>query len=173
MQQNDFDQVFAALNRGGVRYIVVGGVAVVLHGHLRFTADLDLVVALDPANIAASLAALATLGYRPRAPVASEQFADPDVRREWIVEKGTVVFSFWSPAHPATSVDLFVEEPFDFEAAFARALHVDLDGTQVVVASIPDLVELKKRAGRPGDLEDIRALEALSREATHGPGRTP
>jgi hypothetical protein len=165
---SDFELVFASLQRDDVRYLVVGGVAVVLHGHPRFTADLDLVVALDPGNAARALAALGRLGYRPRDPVDAAQFADPSVRQRWMDEKGLTVFTLWSPAHPATEVDLFVREPFPFDEAWARATTIDLGGVRVPVASIEDLVALKRAAGRPKDLEDVRVLEALARERSDG-----
>jgi hypothetical protein len=168
VSSNDFDLIFAELERHAVRYLVVGGVAVVLHGHARFTADLDLVIALDPANVRAAMAALSRLDYRPRAPVSAEQFADPDIREQWVREKGLTVFSLWSPAHPATEVDIFVEEPFPFDEAFARAARADLGEIHVAVASIADLIRLKRAAGRPKDEEDIRVLEALIRERDDG-----
>jgi ABC-type sugar transport system substrate-binding protein len=99
---SDFDLVFAALQHAGVRYLVVGGVAVVLHGHPRFTADIDLVVALTPGNALAAVQALAGLGYRPREPVDGALFADAAARRRWIDEEGLTVFTLWSPDHPAT-----------------------------------------------------------------------
>jgi len=168
MSAGDFDLIFDELQRGQVRYLVVGGVAVVLQGHPRFTADLDLVVALDPSNARAAIAALARLGYRPRAPVDGAQFSDPKTRQRWIDEKGLTVFSLWSPAHPATDVDLFVREPFPFDAAFSRATIADLGDVKVPVASIEDLIALKRVAGRPKDLEDIRVLEAIERERRNG-----
>ncbi len=164
----DFDLIFGVLQGGSVRYLVVGGVAVVLHGHPRFTADLDLVVALDPGNARKAIDALAGLGYRPRAPVEGALFADPAERQRWIDEKGLTVFTLWSPQHPATEIDLFVREPFPFGDAWARATFADLGGVRVPVASIEDLVALKRVAGRPKDLEDIRVLEAIAREPQHG-----
>jgi hypothetical protein len=160
--ESDFDLVFAALAKRKVRYLVVGGVAVVLHGVPRFTADIDLVLALDRANVLAGLDALAGLAYRPRAPVPLLDFADPALRRDWIEEKGLTVFSLWSPDHPATEIDLFVEEPFPFEEVFARATRVDLGANHVTVASVADLIELKRRADRPKDREDIERLIALA-----------
>lgn len=53
MLPSDLERIFGALEASGARYLVVGGVAVVLHGHPRFTADLELVLALDPANVEA------------------------------------------------------------------------------------------------------------------------
>src|SRR5205814_2241965 len=97
----DLHRIFEALAGAPVRYLVVGGVAVVLHGHPRFTADLDLVVGLEPDNVRAAMSALETLGYRPRAPVKMADFADPAIRRQWIADKGLQVFSLWSAQLPA------------------------------------------------------------------------
>ena len=168
MAPTDLERIFAALEASRARYLVVGGVAVVLHGHPRFTADLDLVISLDRSNLSRALRALEGLGYRPRAPVALAEFLDPDVRRAWIEEKGMTVLALWSPELPATEVDVFASEPFAFEAAYGRALRADLGTTAVPVASLADLIDLKRRAGRPQDLEDVRALEAIVRELEEG-----
>jgi hypothetical protein len=158
------EQVLSALNAGSVRYLVVGGVAVVLHGHLRTTADLDLVVALDPGNAGRAIAALEGLGFRPRAPVPAASFADPAARASWVAEKGMTVFSLASPKIGGLEVDLFVEPPLDFEAAWARAVRVELDVTTATVASVADLVAMKRASGRPVDLADVEALEAIARK---------
>jgi len=162
----DFERIFAALQVAGVRYLTVGGVAVVLHGHPRFTADLDLILSFEQANLLAALGALEALGYRPRAPVPATDFADPKMRRKWVQDKGVTVFSMWSSELPATEIDLFVEEPLPFEEAFARAIIATLDegDVSITVASIPDLIFLKERAGRPQDLADIDALRKIARE---------
>jgi len=139
----------------------VGGVAVVLHGHLRTTAHLDLVIALEPDNVRRAMRALGSLQYRPRAPVSAEAFADPETREHWIREKGLAVFSLWSPVHPALEVDLFASEPFDFNAVHARALRVPLEKAEVTVIAPDDLIMLKRQVGRPTDQEDIAALESL------------
>jgi predicted nucleotidyltransferase len=162
--ESDFDIVLAALEERKVRYLVVGGVAVVLHGYARFTADLDLVIALDAPNVTAAMEALSSLGYRPRAPVAADDFADPGKRREWIREKGLTVFGLWSPEHPATEVDIFVEEPFapsSMDEALVRATRAQLGANTITVVSIPDLIALKRKAGRPKDLEDIEKLQEI------------
>jgi predicted nucleotidyltransferase len=158
------ETVLAALNEAGVRYLVVGGVAVVLHGHLRTTADLDLVVQLETENVLRAVGALATLGYRPRAPVKAEQLADPVARDSWIRDKGLTVFSLWSDRFPGLEVDLFVSEPFDFDATFARAVTVALDEATATVVSLADLLALKRSAARPIDHADVEALKSLTEE---------
>ncbi len=170
MPVSDLERIFLALQRGGCRYLVVGGVAVVLHGHPRFTADLDLVLALDRQNLEAAIASLRGLGYCPRAAVPIEDLTDAEARRAWVEEKGMTVFSLWSREIPATEIDVFVTEPFDFDAAYGRALRADLGEVMVTVASIGDLVAMKRRAGRQVDLEDVRALEAISEERKRGGG---
>ena len=167
MPTSDFEAVFAALQRAGVRYLVVGGVAVVLHGYPRFTADLDLVVALDRENVLGFLAALDALDYRPQAPVPAVALADAETRRLWIQEKNLKVLSFWSPEHPATEIDVFVAEPFPMDLALARSLRVPLGELTVPVASIPDIIFLKRQSARPKDLDDIQALEAILAEGAH------
>jgi len=157
----DLERTLSALEEAQVRYLVVGGVAVVLHGHLRVTADLDLVVQLTPDNVERAIRALQGLGYRPRAPVAASQFARAEVREEWIRDKGLTVFSLWSPEHPGFEVDLFVQEPFDFDAVYDRAVRVELDSCMATVISRSDLIVLKEATGRPRDQEDVAALRAL------------
>ena len=154
----------AALEEAQVRYLVVGGLAVVLHGHLRVTADLDLVVQLTPDNVERAMAALERLGFRPRAPVAASQFALPEVREEWIRDKGLTVFSLWSPEHPGFEVDLFVQEPFDFDAVYDRSVRVELGSCSATVISRLDLIVPKERAARPRDQEDVAALRALGEQ---------
>jgi hypothetical protein len=158
-----FEPVLKALSDARVRYLVVGGVAVVLHGHLRTTGDLDLVIELSPDNLGRALDALEKLGFQPRPPVPLRSFADPKTRRSWIETKNLQVFSVWHPGLPGFEVDLFVEEPFDFDQAWARRVEVALAGTTATVVSLDDLLALKREAGRPRDLEDVAVLEELAR----------
>ena len=159
------EAVLSALNAARVRYLVVGGVAVVLHGHLRATADLDLIVELNPENAREAVRALEGLGFHPIAPVPAVMFADAAARRTWVEDKGMTVFGLWSDRFPGLEVDLFASEPLDFEAAYSRAVRVPLSSTVATVVALEDLVALKKAAGRPVDLADIEALRVLAEEA--------
>jgi hypothetical protein len=163
-----FLPIFEALEAAQVRYVTVGGVAVVLHGHARLTADLDLAVDLAPDQAAAAITALEALGLQPRLPVEATGFADPLVRRSWVEEKGMTVFSLWDPDDPMLAVDLFVVEPVPFHDLFARSETIDLGGVRARVASIDDLIAMKRIAGRPVDLEDVDALRAIREESSDG-----
>lgn len=158
-----FEPVFAALNQAQARYVVVGGLAVVLHGVPRLTADVDLAVDLAPEEARKAIAALVGLGFKARAPVDPLDFADPSTRLGWVRDKGMRVFSLWDPDDPMREVDLFVEHPVAFDELWARAETMSLGATSVRVASIPDIIALKRLAGRPQDYADIEALEVISR----------
>jgi hypothetical protein len=156
-----FEPIFDALNGAQVRYVVVGGLATVLHGFARLTADVDLVVDLAPDAAARAIDALVAQGFRPRVPVDAREFADASVRRRWIEEKGMQVFTLIDPANPMRSVDLFVDEPVPFEQLWARADVVELASVTVRVAAIADLIQMKRRAARAQDLIDIEALQRI------------
>lgn len=73
------------------------------------------------------------------------------------------VFSLWDPANPMVEVDLFAEHPIDFEELWNHAEIIKLTRASVRIASIRDLIRLKRIAGRPQDLADIEALELILR----------
>lgn len=156
--------LLGALDQAGVRAVVVGGVAVVLHGHPRLTVDLDLVVDLEPTNLRSALDVFRRHGLRPRLPVEPNQFADPALREQWRRERGLVVFSLHDPDNPLREVDVFAEEPIPFDQLWAASENVDVGGASVRVASVDHLIEMKRAAGRPQDLADIAALDALRAE---------
>ena len=158
-----FEPLFRALNQRGGRYVVVGGLATVLHGYARLTADVDLVVDLSPEPARKTIDALLGLGFVPRAPVDAAGFADPVVRQRWADENGMQVFSLVDGANPMRVVDLFVRSPIDFEALWSRAETMALDATTVRVAALDDLIALKREAGRRQDLDDIEQLERIQR----------
>jgi predicted nucleotidyltransferase len=157
----EIELLLTELTEAGVRYVVVGGVAVVLHGYLRATADLDLIIGLDPPNIEAALRTLDRLGFHPRAPVSLRAFADPIERRRWIEDKNLQVFSLWHSKIPGFEIDIFVESPTPFEELYERAMHAKIGSADVPVAAIDDLIAMKRAAGRPRDVDDIDALLRL------------
>ena len=127
MEVHSIETIVRALNGAKVKYLIVGGVAVVAHGYERFTRDLDLVIGLERKNIIRGLRALMTIGYQMRIPVTPEQFADPALREQWRREKNMVVLQLWSDIHRRTPIDVFVYEPFDFKKELTRARRAGWD----------------------------------------------
>lgn len=163
-----FDSVFEALDRSGTRYVVVGGVAVVLHGHARLTADLDIVVDLETPALKAALEELTRAGLSPRLPVDPMDFADPEIRKEWVEGRGMQVFTLRDSQDAMLEVDVFADSPIDFELLWNRSEVFEISGRSVHVAAISDLIQLKEIAGRPEDLLDIDALREITREREAG-----
>lgn len=162
MERRSLARIFGDLNAADVRYLVVGGLAVVAHGFLRLTVDLDIVLDLDPSNVQKALNVLTRLKFVPRVPVSLGDFADPVLREKWIAEKHMVVFGLISSEFPRAVIDVFVRSPFDFGAAFERRFVQEMSpGLPISFVSLDLLLEMKRNAGRPKDLEDVRSLERL------------
>jgi predicted nucleotidyltransferase len=162
MKLASFEAIVHALNAAEVRFIVVGGIAVIAHGYGRTTRDIDLVVQLQPEAITNAFKALGTLGFHPRVPISAVQFADSSLRAEWIREKGMKVLNFHSDAHRETPVDLFITEPFDFEEEYRTALlQESAPGLAVRILRLDSLLRMKAEAGRGQDLADIDELNLL------------
>jgi hypothetical protein len=158
-----FEELLSALSRSGVRSVVVGGLAVVIQGHARLTADVDLVIALDDDNVRNAIQTLSHLGLRPLLPVDPMSFANARIRRDWIENRNLEVFSMRDERNPLLTVDLFAREPLPFDELWRDADVVTLGEQPVRVASIPHLIQMKRAVGRPQDLIDIAQLEAIER----------
>lgn len=161
MTLTSLESIVAALNNSGVRYLIVGGLAVAAHGYGRLTVDVDLVVQLAEANVLNALNALESLGYRPVAPVKAADFADSAQRRKWLDEKH-MVFSLHSEQHAYTPVDLFISEPFDFDIEFERALIGEVGPDRIArFVCLETLIRMKEATGRTKDKDDAQQLKLI------------
>lgn len=159
MEMEHLDRIFGALQAAEVRYLVVGGLAVIAHGYVRNTGDIDLVIALDPDNVRRAMQVLTELDYRPKVPVRAADFSDIAIRRSWISEKGMMVFQPCCEKFPYEPIDIFVSEPFDFDREFGQCAWKQLSpDVRVPFVSLEQLLAMKKAAARPQDLADIAEL---------------
>ena len=156
-----YEEIFEALNCNGVDYVVVGGVALVLHGAVRLTADIDLMVHLEEGNLTKFVKVMKELGYRPKVPVKAEDFISAENRARWINEKNMKVFSFFHLEKAVNLVDVFVEEPLDYTTIRSKAVEIMSGNVSIPIVSIDDLIKLKRISGRPQDIADITALEEI------------
>lgn len=161
MKVDDVRTIFRALNDAEVRYLIVGGLAVVAHGHVRFTQDIDLVIQLERENVLRAMNAFTAIGYRPLIPVDAAQFADETLRQQWRNEKGMIVFQMLNPHRESTRIDIFVAEPFIFEEEFERANRHNWGDLQAPVLRIDALIAMKEAAARPQDLADAALLRDI------------
>jgi hypothetical protein len=136
--------VFDRLERDGIRYAVISGVAVVLHGHVRPVADLDVVIDPAPGEAARALHALAGLGFVPSIPLPLSMV--------------TVLRMF---DRSQREVDVFVRYHIPFDRLWANSRHVRVGGGVARIVSLEHLLQAKRINGRPHDLSDIAGLLAL------------
>ena len=141
---SDFSDLLSLFNAKRVRYMVIGGYAVVQHAEPRFTNDLDLWIGTETTNADAVYSALLDFG----APLSRLTPAD-------FKEEG----SFYQMGTPPNRVDILMGIPgVEFQAAWQRRMEVDFDGLLVPFISRQDLIRAKQAAGRPQDLIDLQAL---------------
>jgi len=159
-------EIFRRLQEEGIRYLVVGGLAMNLHGIPRMTADVDLFVDLEKANANRFLAAMKALGFVPGVPVPAESFADPEARDTWRREKNMLVMGFVNPSRPAIGLDVFVFEPVPFGPAYERRKRVSVDeeALEIPVVSREDLIAMKEGTGRLQDASDVKILRRVPGE---------
>jgi Nucleotidyl transferase AbiEii toxin, Type IV TA system len=151
------DEILRRLVERGVDFVVIGGIAAVLHGSARNTFDLDICVATDDANLAALADVLTALGATLKGVDEDVPFV-PDARMLRQVELLTLVT-------PLGEFDV-LSRPSGaptYQELRRNADRYDLGGFNVSVASVDDLIAMKQAAGRAKDLIDIEELEAIKR----------
>ena len=158
----DLGELIAVLARHRVDYLVIGGVATQVHGHRRTTMDLDLTPDPSPENLHRLGAALAELEARPRdAGTEKAEIPVGDPERLAIAAVVPPLLTRHGQIH-------ILKEPKGargFDEMRERALVVDLDGREVAIVSLDDLIRMKRAAGRPADLDDIAALTEVERQS--------
>jgi predicted nucleotidyltransferase len=141
---SDYKNLLKNLNAAGVRYLVVGAYAVMVHTEPRFTKDLDVWIDPEIANAHAVFRALAEFGA-PLQGITAADFAQPEV--------------FYQLGVSPVRVDILTSlSGIEFAAAWERRVNVDFDGEPAAVLGREDLIAAKRAAGRPQDKLDIRTL---------------
>jgi hypothetical protein len=147
---SDFSDLLRLLADNNVRYLVIGGYAVVQYAEPRYTKDLDLWISTDPANATAVFNALREFG----APLAGLTEAD-------FAEDGY----FFQMGVPPVRIDILMGIPgLDFEEAWVRRNETNFDGLPVIFVSKADLITAKRASGRRQDLIDADLLAKEGRE---------
>ena len=149
------ERICAALRRARVRYAVVGGHAVALHGAVRGTVDIDIAIAWTRRSLKAAEQALQAAGLVSRLPITADEVFD--FRDEYVSRRNLVAWNFYNPADLSEQVDIIIT----YDLKGKRTKKVQLAGGPVPILALRDLIEMKRETARPQDLEDVRALETL------------
>jgi len=145
----DFKDLLKLFNSNNVRYLLIGGYAVIVHGHPRLTNDLDLVIGAEPENVERCLKALRDFGF-------SESDLSPDLfsKPKSMVRMGV---------EPVRIEILNYLEGVDFGSAYERRELRPAEDIQFDVISLPDLLTNKRAVGRDKDLLDVKELMKVNR----------
>ncbi len=146
-------EVVEALNQARVSYAIAGGYAVALHGVVRGTVDLDLVIALTEKDYIHCECALKSLGLHPKLPVTGQDVFR--FRKEYMKNRNLKAWSFYDPKDPTRLVDIIIT----YGKRKILIKNFNIAGKRVRVLAKDELIRMKKIAGRPQDFEDIKALE--------------
>ncbi len=160
----DYASIFKKLNDEKIKYIVVGGLAVNLHGIPRMTYDIDLLLDIEETNIHKFLNLLSEWGFKPKAPVHIMDLARASKRQEWIHEKNMKAFSLINPTWAISEIDVIIDAPVDYADAEKHVKRISTGTVTIPTISIPDLIKMKRKTGRQQDKTDIKYLEALRDE---------
>ncbi|MDO8436014.1 MAG: nucleotidyltransferase [bacterium] len=158
-----YEEVFAALNKEKINYVVCGGAAVVILGFSRLTIDLDLIVSLEKENLDKLYDVLSRLGYRTRASIKKEEFIQREVLIKLASEKNMKVVSFYDPKDAFKIVDIGVNLPGASEI-LKRKRFIKIGKLSIPVINIDDLIKMKENLARPKDIIDAENLKKIKQE---------
>jgi hypothetical protein len=149
------NRVCSALTENNVRYALVGGYAVALHGAVRGTVDVDIALAWNLKSLQAAERALNGISLVSRLPVTAADIFQ--FRDEYINNRNLIGWNFYNPDNLAEQVDIII----NYDLKGRKRVTIDTVAGAVRILGHRDLIEMKKASGRPQDLEDVRALEKL------------
>lgn len=148
-------RVVKAFEKYKVPYAIVGGYAVALHGAVRGTVDIDCIIEHKQASFEACEQALGSIGLVPRLPVSAREVFQ--FRKEYITRRNLIAWSFYNPVNPIEVVDIVISH--DMAKLKTVAMRAGMETIRVL--AITDLIAMKRSAGRPQDLEDVKMLETI------------
>jgi hypothetical protein len=144
-----------------IKYILVGGLAINLYGIPRTTIDVDIMIELNNDNILSLINCFKTNGFRFRQPIDEKKLIDKEYRKQLKEEKNVIVLTLENPNNPLEVLDFFIDNPIDFNKAYSRKKILKVDDFEIYIASIEDIIEIKKISNRPIDISDIENLKLL------------
>lgn len=153
--------LFSALERHKVDYLLIGGLAVSMHGIERATMDVDITIAMNHENRSALINVARELKLMPVLPVPLESLDDLELLRKWHTERNLEAFAMRTQELASVTLDILLFPPVEFSGMSRRAVIFNVVGTPIRVVSIDDLIALKQAVGRPIDLSDIEHLKRV------------
>lgn len=146
-------EVVDAIDKAKIKYAIVGGYALALHGLVRATVDIDLVLSLKISDFEAAEKCMKDIGLTSRIPVSAKDVIN--MRKEYIENRNLVAWSFVDFKNPTKVVDILITKDVkDFDV-----IKVSVEGRKISVCSLRDLLKMKQEAGRPQDKIDVENIK--------------
>lgn len=161
-----YEHIFKTFQKYKLRYLTAGGMAVNLHGVPRFTKDLDILIDTSPGNLRRLRKVIGSLRLRPRMPVTLEEFLTPRNWVLWARTKNLKALNLFNPKDPYEGIDILWGVGLTYEKARRNRRVLSIGRLRLFLVSIPDLIAMKKKAGRQQDLSDVEALQTLLKAKT-------
>jgi hypothetical protein len=152
-------EIFASLHQHHAKYLLCGGLAVNLYGIPRMTADIDVLIDWNEANVAAFEAALREHGYRNNLFFQLKTLIPSNIRLQYFREKNLIAYSYSSDSLQAISLDVLIHTNIDFETCWEGKETKFLQEVPVYLLGIDDLILMKEFANREQDKTDIVNLK--------------
>jgi hypothetical protein len=151
------EQLIDSLERHRVKYAIVGGYALALHGAVRGTVDVDIVLKISLTNYQNAEKALLELGLTSRLPVGADEVIN--FREEYIHNRNMTAWNFTNSQNPIQTVDIIISH----DLSRMKVDRIKVGKRILPVLSVRDLIIMKRKSGRPQDLEDIKALKRINK----------
>jgi len=157
----DYLEIFSQLNANKIKYIIVGGLAINIHGIPRATYDIDLLLDMNKENLEKFILLMKKLGFKPKVPVEIEDFLSEEKRKRWIEEKNMKAFSLYNPKFTITEIDVVINTSISYKDAIKNVVHKKICDILLPVISIKDIIKMKTSSSRKQDIADIEMLKKL------------
>ena len=149
------ERLVKVLNQQKIPYAIVGGVAVALHGAPRGTIDIDIVIKHTARVFKSVETCLKGLGFLPRLPVTAHEVFS--FKNEYISRRNLIAWSFYNPTNPLEVIDIILTH----DLSDMKTVNKKMGPSTLKVLAVEDLINMKKKSGRPQDIEDIKVLKEL------------
>ena len=144
-----------AFDHNHLDYALVGGLAVALHGAVRGTIDIDLIICLSEEDFIKAESTLNQLGLESKLPASAHQVFH--FRKEYIESRNLIAWTFYHPKKPTQVVDIIITS----DLKKMKVKQIQCQKQILKVLSIDDLIVMKLKSGRPQDLADVEALKSI------------
>ncbi len=144
-----------SLEKQKVNYAIVGGYAVALHGAVRGTVDIDLVIQWEKDQLIRVEQCMQNLGLLSRLPIDAEELFS--FRNEYINNRHLIAWNFYHPNDASKQIDVII----NYDLKKQPVVEKKINSQSINILNRNDLIKMKQTSNRPQDIEDIKALKLI------------